>query len=78
MPKTANEKCRLCAKLSAEEAIARHGPDGTNCWVGGPCHKRRTYYPTAIAIATAANRSPAQRRSQNNRQNPLGIQGAED
>jgi hypothetical protein len=44
MPKTASEKCRLCAKLSAEEAIARHGPDGTNCWAGEPCHKRRTYY----------------------------------
>jgi hypothetical protein len=44
MPKTASEKCRLCAKLPVEEAIARHGPDGTNCWVGEPCHKRRTYY----------------------------------
>jgi hypothetical protein len=44
MPKTASEKCRLCAKLSAEEAIARHGPSGTNCWEGSPCHKRRTYY----------------------------------
>jgi hypothetical protein len=44
MPKTASEKCRLCAKLSAEEAIALHGPDGTNCWVGEPCHKRRSYY----------------------------------
>jgi hypothetical protein len=44
MPKTTSEKCRLCARLSAEEAIARHGPDGTNCWVGEPCYKRRTYY----------------------------------
>jgi hypothetical protein len=44
MPKTASEKCRLCAKLSAEEAIARHGPTGTNCWDGEKCHKRRTYY----------------------------------
>jgi hypothetical protein len=44
VPKTASEKCRLCAKLSAEEAIARHGPEGTNCWMGEPCHKRRTYY----------------------------------
>jgi hypothetical protein len=21
-----------------------HGLSGTNCWVGEPCHKRRTYY----------------------------------
>jgi hypothetical protein len=45
MPKTASEKCRLCAKFSAEEAIARHGPSSsTNCWDGETCHKRRTYY----------------------------------
>lgn len=44
MPKTASEKCQLCAKLAVEDAIARHGPDGTNCWVGDPCRKRRTYY----------------------------------
>jgi hypothetical protein len=44
MPKTASEKCRLCAKLSHENAITLHGPDGTNCWVGEPCHKRRSYY----------------------------------
>ena len=44
MPKTASEKCRLCAKLSTEDAIALHGPSGTNCWVGEPCHKRRSYY----------------------------------
>ena len=44
MPKSTSEKCRLCSKLSAAEAIARHGPSGTNCWVGEPCHKRRSYY----------------------------------
>ncbi|NJM74763.1 MAG: hypothetical protein HC852_02070 [Acaryochloridaceae cyanobacterium RU_4_10] len=44
MPKKQSEKCRLCSKLSADEAIARHGPAGTNCWVGEPCHKRRSYY----------------------------------
>jgi hypothetical protein len=44
MPKTASEKCRLCAKLSAQEAIARHGSTGTNCWEGEKCHKRRNYY----------------------------------
>ncbi len=44
MPKSQSEKCRLCTKLSAEEAIARHGSSGTGCWVGEPCHKRRSYY----------------------------------
>ena len=44
MPKSSSEKCRLCAKLSTEDAIALHGPSGTNCWVGEPCHKRRSYY----------------------------------
>ena len=44
MPKSTSEKCRLCSKLSAAEAITRHGPSGTDCWVGEPCHKRRSYY----------------------------------
>jgi hypothetical protein len=44
MPKSQSEKCRLCAKLSATEAIAKHGPSGTGCWDGDKCHKRRTYY----------------------------------
>lgn len=44
MPKSQSERCRLCAKLSAEDAIARHGFSGTGCWVGEPCHKRRSYY----------------------------------
>ncbi len=24
--------------------MARHGPTGTGCWEGKPCHKRRSYY----------------------------------
>jgi hypothetical protein len=44
MPKTVSEKCRLCAKLTAAEAIAKHSPSGTGCWEGDKCHKRRTYY----------------------------------
>ena len=44
MPKTASERCRRCSKLSFEQAIAFHGPDGTGCWEGAPCHKRRSYY----------------------------------
>ncbi|NJR56472.1 MAG: hypothetical protein HC768_19120, partial [Acaryochloris sp. CRU_2_0] len=41
---TASEKCRICAKLSAEDAISRHGFSGTGCWVAEQCHKRRSYY----------------------------------
>ena len=44
MPKSSSEKCRLCAKLAVEDAIALHGSSSTNCWVGEPCYKRRTYY----------------------------------
>ena len=44
MPKSSSEKCRLCAKLSTEDALVLHGPSGTNCWVGEPSHKRRSYY----------------------------------
>lgn len=44
MPKATSEKCRLCAKLSAAEAISLHGDSGTGCWDGDKCHKRRTYY----------------------------------
>jgi hypothetical protein len=44
MPKSSSEKCRLCSKLSMDEAIARHGSNGTDCWDGDKCHKRRTYY----------------------------------
>lgn len=44
MPKTASEKCRLCSKLDMSSVILKHGPDGTGCFEGEPCHKRRTYY----------------------------------
>ncbi|NJM67319.1 MAG: hypothetical protein HC851_17410 [Acaryochloris sp. RU_4_1] len=44
MPKAASERCRLCAKLSSQDAIAKHGPTGTHCFAGEPCHKRRSYY----------------------------------
>ena len=44
MARPLSEKCRRCAKLNAEQAIALHGPDGTGCWEGPPCHKRRNYY----------------------------------
>jgi len=44
MPTRSSEKCRQCSKLSLEQALQKHGLEGTNCWEGEPCHKRRTYY----------------------------------
>jgi hypothetical protein len=44
MPKAQSEKCRLCSKLAIAQVLERHGPGGTNCWEGEPCHKRRSYY----------------------------------
>jgi len=44
MPTRSSEKCRQCSKLSLERALQKHGLEGTNCWEGEPCHKRRTYY----------------------------------
>lgn len=44
MPKGMVQKCRSCAKLSAEDAIALHGAEGTGCWVQSICPKRRYYY----------------------------------
>lgn len=44
MPARGSDKCRLCSKLSLEQALQKHGPEGTGCWEGEPCHKRRTYY----------------------------------
>ncbi len=44
MPTRSSEKCRQCSKLSLEQALQKHGLEGTNCWEREPCHKRRTYY----------------------------------
>jgi hypothetical protein len=44
MSKAASERCRLCAKLEISSVMLKHGPEGTGCWEGEPCHKRRTYY----------------------------------
>jgi hypothetical protein len=44
VPKAQSEKCRLCSKLAIAQVLDRHGPNGSNCWVGKPCHKRRSYY----------------------------------
>jgi hypothetical protein len=44
MPKSQSEKCRQCSKLTIAKVITKHGPTGTDCWVGEKCHKRRSYY----------------------------------
>lgn len=44
MPTRSSERCRQCSKLSLEQALLQHGPEGMGCWEGEPCHKRRTYY----------------------------------
>lgn len=41
MPKQIPEKCRRCARLSAEAAQTRHGPEGDDCWDPKRCHQRR-------------------------------------
>lgn len=44
MPRTQNDKCRLCAKLSAEEAQELHGAKGDGCWTETRCPDRRYSY----------------------------------
>lgn len=44
MPAYGRIACRQCSKLSLEQALQLHGPQGDDCWGGEPCHKRRTYY----------------------------------
>ncbi len=44
MPSRGSDKCRQCSKLSLEQALLKHGAEGDGCWLGEPCHKRRTYY----------------------------------
>jgi hypothetical protein len=39
-----SEKCRLCSKLSTQEAQERHGKTGDGCWDDQRCHNRRSYY----------------------------------
>ncbi|MBF2078991.1 MAG: hypothetical protein IGR76_10850 [Synechococcales cyanobacterium T60_A2020_003] len=51
MARPVNHKCKHCATLSAEEAIALHGEEGDGCWnprdsrqLGYDCHRRRHHY----------------------------------
>jgi hypothetical protein len=51
MSRPVNAKCKHCATLSVEEAIALHGETGDGCWNprdiqqrGYECHRRRHHY----------------------------------
>jgi len=44
MARAESEKCRLCAKLTSQEAQQRHGIEGDGCWDEKYCHNRRSYY----------------------------------
>lgn len=44
MSRPSSEKCRLCSKLSAQEAQRRHAEEGDQCWDATHCHQRRSYY----------------------------------
>lgn len=43
MPRSMPEKCRLCAKLTAEQAKLMHGLDGDGCWDATVCPNRRSH-----------------------------------
>ncbi len=44
MARPDREKCRLCSKLSSQEAQQHHGSNGDGCWDPKYCHNRRSYY----------------------------------
>ncbi|WP_250123518.1 hypothetical protein [Chroococcidiopsis sp. CCMEE 29] len=44
MARPDQEKCRLCSKLTSQEAQQRHGPNEDGCWDAKYCHNRRSYY----------------------------------
>lgn len=44
MARASSEKCRLCSKLTSQEAQQRHGSEGDGCWDEKYCHNRRSYY----------------------------------
>lgn len=44
MARSESEKCRLCSKLTVQEAQQRHGSEGDGCWDPKYCHNRRSYY----------------------------------
>ncbi len=46
MGRPANEKCWACSLLTPTEARKLHDAElgGDGCWVGDPCHSKRSYY----------------------------------
>jgi len=44
MARPAKETCRLCSKLTPQEARLKHGAEGDGCWDDKHCHNRRSYY----------------------------------
>jgi|GEM_PF-2008806 len=62
MPQSANPLCVQCAKLSRDDAIALHGPEGTGvlCWKTKTCDNRRYYHRQAPIV----NQVRKQRRQQ--------------
>lgn len=65
MPRTQNDKCRLCAKLSTEEAQNLHGEKGDGCWNEKRCPDRRYSY--------RHNAERNQRRRQRHQQQKQGV-----
>lgn len=66
MPPSANPLCVQCAKLSRDEAIVLHGPEGTGvqCWKVKTCDNRRSYHRNAPMV----NQVRKQRRRQQKEQ----------
>lgn len=65
MPRPTKEKCRLCSKLPAAQAQAKHGSREDNCWNAQVCHRRRNYYRHRDTV------NPQRRRSRQAQQQAL-------
>ena len=57
MPRSMPEKCRLCAKLTAEQAKLLHGPkpEGDSCWDSTVCPNRRSHARHRLSRNQARN-----------------------
>jgi hypothetical protein len=56
MPTCSREKCRLCAKLSAQQAQQLHGLEGYGCWIPQRCYKGGV---AGIGLTQEASPTPA-------------------
>jgi hypothetical protein len=64
MARPVNRKCKHCATLPPEEAIALHGDEGDGCWnprdikqQGYDCHRRRHHYRHRVQVNAERKRS---------------------